>query len=73
MTHPQTDQLLLRFGQRVRYFRKMKKLTQEELALRMQLDPSYIGHIECGRRNIQLRRIFQLARMLRVKPEELFK
>ena len=35
-------------GDRIRYFRNMKKLSQEELALAADINPAYIGHIERG-------------------------
>lgn len=35
-------------GDRIRYFRNMQKLSQEELALAAEINPAYIGHIERG-------------------------
>ena len=35
-------------GERIRYFRVLKKFSQEELALNAGINPTYIGHIERG-------------------------
>jgi len=35
-------------GERIRHFRALKKLSQEELALNAGINPTYIGHIERG-------------------------
>ncbi len=35
-------------GERIKYFRTLKKMSQEELALEAELSTTYIGHIERG-------------------------
>ena len=59
---------LIQFGQRVRELRKLKKLSQEELADIAELDRTYIGSVERGRRNISLVNILKIANALEVKP-----
>jgi DNA-binding XRE family transcriptional regulator len=39
------------FGKNVRRYRQQKKLTQEELAFEAEIDLTYMGAIERGRRN----------------------
>lgn len=61
-----------RFGKRIRELRLAKGLTQEGLAGRAGLHPTYIGGIERGERNVGLDNILKLARALREQPSALF-
>jgi transcriptional regulator with XRE-family HTH domain len=61
-----------RFGQRVRRLRLDRALTQEQLAQRAGLHPTYVGGIERGERNLGLDNLFKLAEALVVHPSELF-
>jgi transcriptional regulator with XRE-family HTH domain len=60
------------FGRRLRELRKDRGWSQEQLAFESDLDRTYIGGIEQGRRNVSLVNICRLAKALRVKPEALF-
>lgn len=40
--------LTIKTGDRIRYFRQLKKLSQEELALNAGINTTYIGHVERG-------------------------
>ena len=60
------------FGERVRYLRKLKNMTQEELAFRSRLNKNYICDIENGRRNVSLRAIEKIATGLGVEMDILF-
>lgn len=60
------------FGNRLRELRKARKWSQEEFALRVDLDRSYIGGVERGERNISLENICQIAAALQVLPAKLF-
>ncbi len=42
------QQLTTKTGERIRYFRNIKNLSQEDLALTAGINPAYIGHIERG-------------------------
>jgi len=57
-----------KFGARVRELRRLKGLSQEELAFRAGLDRSFVGQVERGERNLNLTNIYKLAKGLSVKP-----
>ena len=61
-----------RFGERIRQLRLAKDWSQEELAARSALHPTYIGGIERGKRNVGLDNMLKLARALDEPPSALF-
>jgi transcriptional regulator with XRE-family HTH domain len=61
-----------RFGSRVRQLRLAHNLTQEGLAQRAGLHPTYVGGIERGERNLGLDSILKIARALGEHPSQLF-
>lgn len=65
--------LLEAFGKRIRDLRKEKNLSQEALALKSDIDRTYISDIEKGKRNVSLLVIEKLASGLEVKLSELVK
>ncbi|GLS27654.1 helix-turn-helix transcriptional regulator [Marinibactrum halimedae] len=52
------------FGRRVRHFRSLKSLSQEELADLCDLHRTYIGSVERGERNITLLNAEKIAQSL---------
>ena len=60
------------FGKRVRELRQRAGLSQEKLALEIDMDRTYLASVEAGRRNISLRNIEKIARGLHVSLNELF-
>lgn len=58
------------FGQVLRHLRKEKRLSQEELAHRSNLDRTYISLLERGLRQPSLFSIFQLSNSLGISPSE---
>jgi len=58
--------ILIRFGERVREIRKEKGLSQEELAHKADLHRTYIGMIERAEKNITLINIEKIANALEV-------
>lgn len=61
-----------RVGKRIRELRLAKGWSQEELASRASLHPTYIGGIERGERNVGLDNLIKIARALREHPSALF-
>jgi len=60
------------FGQNVRLARKALGLSQEQLALKVELDRTYISGIERGERNVGLFNIIRISRALDASPTQLF-
>ena len=54
--------LLKRFGKNVKIERIKKDLTQEQFAEILDVNPNYVACIECGRQNMSLGKILELAR-----------
>lgn len=61
-----------KFGQRIRYYRKKKHLSQEQLSELCELHPTYIGQLERGEKNPSIETISQLCKGLNLTPEKLF-
>jgi len=59
------------FGDHVRKIRLEKGLTLRAVATRCDIDNSHISKIENGRLDIQISKLFQLAKGLGVQPKEL--
>lgn len=65
------QEILIKFGERVREIRKEKGLSQEELAFRVDLHRTYIGMIERAEKNITLINIEKIADALEVSINDL--
>jgi transcriptional regulator with XRE-family HTH domain len=55
------------FGKNVRKYRQQRKLTQEQLAFEAEIDLTYMGGIERGRRNPSLLVMARIADALGVQ------
>ena len=60
-------------GERVRYYRKLKGMTQDELAHEAEMERSYVSDLERGTRNPSVRALGRLAEALEVEPHVLLK
>lgn len=60
-------------GRNVRKHRKLKGMTQEQLALETEMERSYVSDLERGTRNPSVRALGRLAEALSIKPDELLK
>lgn len=54
------------FGCQVRYYRKLKGISQEDLATLSDLHRTYIGAIERGERNVSLNNVEKISKSLGV-------
>ncbi|RTQ92258.1 helix-turn-helix domain-containing protein [Lysinibacillus telephonicus] len=61
------------FGYVLRKLRKDAQLSQEDLALRCDLDRTYIGLLERAQRQPTLSTIFKIANVLEIAPSDLIK
>lgn len=59
-------------GLKIAYYRKLRGLTQEELAERVGLTPAYIGHLEAPNisKALSLDTLFDIAAVLKVAPHK---
>ncbi len=67
------EEVLLRFGLKVKEARKQKQISQEELAFRAGLHRTYIGMIERAEKNVTLVNIEKIALALDLSIADLFK
>jgi transcriptional regulator with XRE-family HTH domain len=58
-------------GSNVRKMRKAKRLSQEELAFRAEIDRSYLSEVENGHKNLSVTMLDQIAAALGVDLREL--
>jgi len=66
------EQVLLKFGNRIRELRLAKGMSQEELADSAGVHRTYIGMIERAEKNITLSNIKRIADALKVEIGSLF-
>ncbi|GIP16537.1 hypothetical protein J40TS1_21790 [Paenibacillus montaniterrae] len=57
-------QTVVTIGKRIRYYRTMRNLTQEELAERISTTGSYVGRMERGERNMKVETLEKVATAL---------
>lgn len=67
------DPELLSLGRRVRACRRASGLSQEKLAELAGLHRNYVGFIERGERNANVKTLFALANALRIEPVEFWR
>ncbi len=70
---PKRNGILATLGLNVRRQREAKELTQEKLAERAGLDPTYISGIERGLRNPGIKNVAKLVKALGLTTAELCK
>ena len=59
-------------GKRIRYLRRVKELSQENLAEKANISSKYLGEIERGQANLTIDITEQLAAALKMEMAELF-
>jgi transcriptional regulator with XRE-family HTH domain len=67
------SKLAIQVGERIRKTRKQEGLSIENFALRCDIHPSYVGHIERGMQNPTLSTLERISQGLGISMEDLFK
>lgn len=58
-------------GDRIRKYREMSRMTQEQLSESCSLSTGYIGHLERGTRSPSLETLVKISQILRVSLDDL--
>lgn len=66
------DNITKLVGTRIRGFRKEKRLSQEELAEKCSLHPTYIGQLERGEKNPTIESVMKIANGLEITHRSAF-
>jgi transcriptional regulator with XRE-family HTH domain len=67
------SQYLIALGEEIRRIRKIRGLSQEQLAFQAEVDRSYIGGVERGERNVSFLTLVRIAKSLGCDIAELTK
>lgn len=62
-----------KFGQRIKFLRNERGISQEKFALSIDMDRTYYASVESSKRNISINNIEKIAKGFNVSLEELFK
>lgn len=63
--------VLIRLGKRIKILRMSADLTQEELAEKVNVHPTYIGKIEGGKNNPSFMLLYKISKALKVKLNDM--
>ncbi len=66
-------ELLKRFGKNIKIERIKKDMTQEQLAEKLDVSRTYLASVECGKENMSLGKILEIAQVLDIDIEKLLK
>ena len=58
-------------GDRIRKYRELSRMTQEQLSVSCSLSTGYIGHLERGTRSPSLETLVKISQILRVSLDDL--
>lgn len=61
-----------KIGERIKYFRMSKKLSQEKLALMAEINPAFLGHLERGLKSPTMNTVDKIINALGVSYGEFF-
>lgn len=61
-----------KFGERIKYLRLQIGLSQEQFALKIEMNRTYYASVEAGKRNVALKNIKKIAEGFGISLSELF-
>lgn len=64
--------ILKQLGSRIQFLRKQQGLSQEQFALKIEMDRTYLASVEAGKRNISMLNIQKIAFGLGISLSDLF-
>ena len=64
--------ILEKLGKQIKTIRLGNQFTQEYLAEKVGVHPTYIGKIESGKNNISVKVLYKISKALNVKLKDLF-
>ncbi len=64
--------ILENLGRNLRKYRKECNLTQEQLAEKVGIRPTYVGKLESGKNNPSVKMLFKISRALKIKLSNVF-
>ncbi len=64
--------ILENLGRNLRKYRKECNLTQEQLAEKVGIHPTYVGKLESGKNNPSVKMLFKISRALKIKLSNVF-
>ncbi len=64
----------MQLGLKIAYYRKLRGITQEQLAEKIDCTPAFIGHVEAPnvKKTVSLDTLFDIARVLNVPVHKFF-
>ena len=69
----QKRKISIEVGNRIKYFRRLRTVSQEELALQANLNPAYFGQVERGEKCPTVDTLCKVAKALGVSPADLLR
>jgi transcriptional regulator with XRE-family HTH domain len=64
--------ILINLGKQLKKIRKEKGFTQELLAEKVGIHPTYVGKLESGKNNVSIKMLFKISRALKIKLSDVF-
>jgi transcriptional regulator with XRE-family HTH domain len=66
------NSILLEIGDNIRKWRHIKSFKQEALAAELGISTVALSNIEAGKTDLHLLRLYEIAAVLKIKPQSLF-